>query len=164
MAIPTHYDIDYSCGHSETRDLSEKPAGSRAGYAEFLARGKCWECFKKSNDRKNSASRKKFLEEKNASAVADSKKLGLPQLQGSAKQVPWATSVRVELIQSAHDVLVMGESPLMSDQEFDEKILEPAKLIRRAGWWLSNKDADVEDLEELVNDVEELDTCENPFE
>lgn len=164
MAIPTTYEIDYSCGHSESRDLSDKPAGSRAGYAQFLAKGKCRDCFIKSSNRKNSAQRKKFLEELNQEKMADSKKLGLPELHGTDKQVPWATAVRVELIQAAHDNLVMGSDAVMSEEEFDSKILEPAKLIRRAGWWIDNKDTDAEDLEELVNDVEERDTCENPFE
>lgn len=28
MSIPTTYDIEHKCGHEETRDLSDVPAGT----------------------------------------------------------------------------------------------------------------------------------------
>ncbi|MEU7993094.1 hypothetical protein [Rothia amarae] len=161
----TEFEVNYSCGHSEIRDLSDKRPGERLGFKSFLERGKCKECFVKSATRKNSAETKKFLEQKYQEAVEESRKLELPGLEGSEKQVSWGTSVRLELLQAAYDQLVMGDEAMMSEEEFEEKILVPTRSIGTAKWWLNNREAESEELEELVADVEERDLLsENPFE
>lgn len=47
MAIPTVFTIDFKCGYTEERDLSDKAAGRRKGFASWLASQDCTECFKK---------------------------------------------------------------------------------------------------------------------
>ena len=37
MAVQSKFEIDFACGHTETRDLSVKPAGKRKGFANWLS-------------------------------------------------------------------------------------------------------------------------------
>jgi hypothetical protein len=41
MAVKTIWNIDFSCGHSDARDLSDRPADERAGFARWLAERPC---------------------------------------------------------------------------------------------------------------------------
>ncbi len=41
MAVKTIWPIDHTCGHHADRDLSDRPADRRAGFAEWLARQEC---------------------------------------------------------------------------------------------------------------------------
>ena len=97
-------------------------------------------------------------------AADNAKKLELPELEGSDKQLAWAPIFRNDLIIDAHSDLTEGEDAPMTEEEFDARILTPARSITRAGWWMDNSDADSEDLEELVSTaLDEGDTNENPY-
>ncbi|MCO6751749.1 hypothetical protein KQH21_26885 [Streptomyces sp. IpFD-1.1] len=50
MAVTTIWPIDHTCGHDADRDLSDRPAGRRAGFAEWLARQECTDCWRASNE------------------------------------------------------------------------------------------------------------------
>lgn len=158
MAVKTHYDVTFTCGHTETRDLSDRPAGKRASFAKWLARkGECVDCWKKAHkdDRR--------IEQLDV-AAANAKKLELPDLEGSEAQLAWAPIFRNDLIIGAHSDLTEGDDPAMTEDEFDARILTPARKITRAGWWMDNSEALSEDLEELVSTaLDEGDTNENPF-
>ncbi|MFJ4518236.1 hypothetical protein [Streptomyces sp. NPDC088816] len=41
MAVKTIWPVDHTCGHHADRDLSDRPADRRAGFAEWLARQRC---------------------------------------------------------------------------------------------------------------------------
>lgn len=41
MAVKTIWQITHSCGHHAERDLSDRAADRRAGFAEWLARQEC---------------------------------------------------------------------------------------------------------------------------
>ncbi|AEN10790.1 MULTISPECIES: hypothetical protein [unclassified Streptomyces] len=41
MAVKTIWPIHYACGHQDDRDLTDRPADRRAGFAEWLAKQKC---------------------------------------------------------------------------------------------------------------------------
>lgn len=57
---------------------------------------------------------------------------------------------RYNLFRSVYDDLV--QSGELSEDEFDERVLTPAKRIDRAGWWIDNRDASAAELLELVAD------------
>src|SRR5699024_12706669 len=47
VAIPKTFAIDFSCGHTETKDLSDTPAGKRRGKVFWLGKNYvCSKCFK----------------------------------------------------------------------------------------------------------------------
>lgn len=162
MPVPTEFEIDYSCGHTETKDLSDLPAGSRRGRVKFLEeKGNCFECYKKSNKKKDAAEFKKYVKQQVKQAKIDSEELELPDLEGTDKQIDWATQIRIELIETAREHLVEEK---ISEGEFDSKILEPARRIGSASWWINNRESEPDELEELVNDVAETDLLsENPY-
>ncbi|WP_448810548.1 hypothetical protein [Agromyces bauzanensis] len=163
MAIATVFPVTYACGHSEERDLSDLPAGQRAGRAAWLAKQKCFECFKKAGKRKVS---KEVASERAAllsEAEADQERGGLPVLRGSAKQKDWALTVRFQLLRDAYELVQSGQ---LDEPGFEEQILVPARRIDAAHWWIDNRDANVEDLAELLADSglgAELVSNENPY-
>jgi hypothetical protein len=158
MAIKTVWPVTYTCGHIEDRDLSDKPAGKRAAsgrwYGEHLV---CGKCFKKDSgssesEKERDASHEAEAEELRAEAVRD----GLPvDLVGTDKQVPWALRIRGELIRGAYTTLV--ETEQMTDTEFQVSVLEAARPLDRARWWIDNRDQDAAHLPELLADPAVLD-------
>jgi len=165
MAIPTIWPITYTCGHVENRDLSDKPAGKRSGSAKWYgAKFTCSRCFKKANgsgetDAERDARHAKEADERRAEAERD----GLPvDLVGSEKQVDWALRVRQQLLRGAYTALV--EEGDLDDADYEATVLEPARPIDRARWWIDNRDIDPVDLPELLADpgaLEDGATTEN---
>lgn len=158
------FTIDHKCGHSEEHDLSKKIAGERRRFAQWLSERQCRSCWKKSADRKDS---KEFTAHKAAKleeARADQERFGLPILTGSEGQAKWGLTSRHALLRAAYAEQV--EAGEMSEDEFDQQILEPAKKIDFAGWWIDNREASVAELMELVNDPGERASGggnENPY-
>jgi len=161
MTVQSTFGIDFACGHSETRNLSDRPAGKRKSFANWLGQQQCTQCWKAENkdDR---------LEERREAAEVDAKKLGLPTLEGSEKQLEWAPLFRDSIIKKAHEELCRGDDAEMRDSEFEKRILVHARQITRAGWWMDNSDSEPEDLEELVGTALDDDEgarngTENPY-
>lgn len=156
MSAATHLPVAYKCGHTEDRDLSDKPAGERARsarwYGEHLV---CSRCFKKqqgtdSGDR--AAREAKELAEATEAAERD----GLPPaLIGTEKQAAWALQVRHRMIRNAYAELV--EAGTLDDADFQADVLEPAARIDRARWWIDNRDQPATDLPELLADPGTID-------
>lgn len=156
MAIATKFKIKFTCGHSEIKDLSDVPSGKRHDRARYMGKTYiCNKCFKQVD--------KENLAKHNAQLLAEAEVFEeeheLPELTGSEKQISWATKVRYELLSAALEIV---EDP--------EELLEPARTIGWAGWWIDYKDADAEEVLELVQtgarkaqDREERVESENPF-
>ncbi|GAA3278235.1 hypothetical protein [Nesterenkonia halobia] len=155
MAIPTTFDIEYTCGHTETTDLSATPAGKRKGRAFGLGKNLvCSKCFKKKGKEELAKQNQQTLIEAGEQAEA----LDLPELDGTEKQVDWATRARYEALASIQDDAAEATAA---------KTIDAAKQLVRAGWWIDNttdKELDAEDLVELITTAAE-DTdwveCEN---
>jgi len=148
MSVATAWPITYKCGHTEDKDLSFKPAGDRAGYAKWAA-GKltCSACFAKAPKSVPAAVAAARASEAEA-ATSWAQKYDLPPFVGSECQVAWAIRSRHTLIQSAYDVHVtVGE---WDETDFEERVLEPARLLDRPSWWIDNLEAAGVDVPELV--------------
>ena len=75
-------------------------------------------------------------------------KYDLPTFVGSDRQVAWAIRSRHTLIQSAYDVHVtVGK---WDETDFEEQVLEPARVLDRPSWWIDNREALGVDVPELV--------------
>lgn len=144
MAIQRTFEINFECGHSETRDLSDKPAGKRKSFANWLSQQNCFSCWKEETKDERAAQRRE-------AAAQNAVKLGLPELEGSEKQLEWAPIFRDSVIQNAHEELCRGEDAALTEEEFEERIMSHARMITRAGWWMDNSESEPEDLEELVS-------------
>lgn len=163
MAIPTKLPIEFSCGHTETKDLSHKPAGKRKAHAFGLGKNfVCSRCFKK----QGRANLERQDQELLADAMGFEEDHGLPELQGSDKQIKWATRIRYAVLTDILD----SESPI---QQYEAaNTLETAKRLTHAGWWIDNlretADLDMDDLIELITTgADDTDddhiASENPF-
>lgn len=163
MAIKKVYEIDFPCGHTEDRDLSDKPAGKRAGLAAWLAEnGSCSACFR-SKPRPDSPEwiAAKAAEDEARQARADA--FGLPPLIGSEKQIPYGFKVRDLLIGAVYEHVEAGS---ISEDEFAATIIQPALVVDKASWWIDKKDAEADDLAELLADSGIGDagaSTDNPF-
>lgn len=157
MAIKTHYNITFACGHKEQRDLSTREAGKRASFASWLAKQDCGKCFRKKSSEADRLGRMSIAEV----FELDCK---LEPLRGSEAQLMWAPIIRMDILVRSHKHLVIDEE--VSEEAFDERVLNFARKIGHARWWFDNKDADGEDVEELVSTAyhdEDQVTEENPF-
>ena len=89
------YNVKFSCGHEEVRELFGKVSEREKRIAYWQAKGICSECYKKIQEEKRKEQEAK-LEEKSA---------GLPELEGTEKQVAWAKKIRLEKIEQLTEVL-----------------------------------------------------------
>lgn len=140
MAIATKYKIKFSCGHLEVKDLGATPAGKRASKARWLGEQyTCVKCFKKADQ--------KELEKLNADILADAEVFedenNLPELQGTEKQLPWATRLRFQL-------LTDGLEQVGSETDQAQQLLAAARTITRCGWWIDYKEASTDEVFEVV--------------
>lgn len=140
MAIATKYPITFTCGHKMTADLASVPAGKRASRAHWMSKNQvCGKCFK--------AKSLEDLGKENQQTLLDAdvfeQEHDLPELTGSEKQIPWATRVRYQL-------LAEGLEELDGDTEKTEELMAAARTITRSGWWIDYKDADADEIFEVV--------------
>lgn len=162
MSIPTTYDITHSCGHSESRDLSDVPAGQRAGKVAWWSEKPCFTCFRAKNRRTLSKEVQAERDAKHEDALADQERSGLPILRGSDKQVKWAIDTRYDLLRGAYTDLV--EEGELDEAGFEEQVLELARRIDLAKWWIDNREATSSMLLELLADPGvDAGVNENPY-
>lgn len=138
MAIATSLSIEYKCGHTQSTDLSKVPAGRRKAHAYGLGKNRvCGRCFAAGNDE----GREAFLAERNAQTLAEAESFendhDLPPLQGSEKQMSWATRTRYERLSTALEEFT-GDGG-MSDEDFESRFLVPARRVLKPSWWIDIK-------------------------
>ncbi len=161
MAIATTPSVQFKCGPSEAKGLPSTPPGKRKAKAFGLGRNfVCFRCFK--------ASRRDEFDKHNQDQLIQAQGFdeehGLPELTGSDRQVRWSTTVRYQVLTELIDAAETRPGPFDAEQ-----IIEVAKALVRAGWWLDNtndKDLDVDDLLTLITtavDEDNLVATENPF-
>jgi hypothetical protein len=164
MAVKTHWDIDHACGHTSRADLSERAADQRAGYARWLAKRECSDCWR-ANHQRDAEQTAAWLEAKRAQELADAEawqeQFRMPPLDGPARAVPWASTVRHQLVTAAYTALV-SEGNL--DEADWQELEDRARSVTRAGWWIDQRDTDPADLPELLTAAADSDrTNENPY-
>ncbi|MEU4180801.1 hypothetical protein [Streptomyces sp. NPDC026589] len=163
MAVKTIWPITHSCGHHTARDLSGRAADRRAGFAEWLAKQECTDCWRtaKEGDEQDKAA---WLEAKRAKEQAESEawseQYRMPPLEGTERAVAWGVRCRHQVLAAAYTALVLeGET----DEREWEAIEEAARLVTRAGWWIDQRSSEPGDLAELLQAATEADRpTENP--
>lgn len=164
MTVKTLWQIDHACGHRTERDLSDRAADRRAGFAEWLAKQPCTDCWRAAkND--NEADKAAWLEakraEEQAASEAWSQQYRLPPLEGTERAVAWGVRCRHQVLAAAYTALVLEGETSDTDWEITE---ETARTITRAGWWIDQRSSDPEDLTELLQAATDHDRpSENPY-
>jgi hypothetical protein len=153
VAVKTEWDIEFGCGHSETRDLSNKRADERAGYAKWLSSKDCTDCWRTTqSDGQERVSTDEWIRQQRAeevAAVSEWEKLALMgDLSGSEKAVAYGRKCRHGVVSGAYESLVMSGD--LDDDTWLETIERPARMIDKASWWIDNKDCAPGDVGEIV--------------
>ncbi|WP_406149379.1 hypothetical protein [Streptomyces anulatus] len=164
MAVQTHWTIEHPCGHSTVRDLSDRPADRRAGFARWLADKDCTDCWKAAREA-DTESKEEWLAgrraEEQQAAAEWAERFDMPPLEGPERAIDWGQRSRHQLMTAAHAALVIEGSWTEADWTALE---EKARSVGRAGWWIDQRDADGPDLVELLDAAAERDHgTENPF-
>ncbi|MEV6209560.1 hypothetical protein [Kitasatospora sp. NPDC051914] len=164
MAVKKIWTIAHSCGHRTERDLGDRPADRRAGFAEWLARQDCTDCWRvaKSGDEADKAA---WLETKRAAEQAEaeawSAQYRMTPLEGTERGVAWAVRCRHQVLATAYTALVLEGG--MPEAEW-EQIEDRARTVTRAGWWIDQRSSEPADLPELLDAATAADRpTENPF-
>lgn len=89
------YTIQHSCGHEETRQLYGKTSDRERKIA-WLEDQPCSECYQKQLAEERQA--------ENKAAADENKAAGLPELQGSKKQIPWAETIRKKFVKKLLEI------------------------------------------------------------
>jgi len=154
--VKTTWEMHHACGHSVcgtsvSHDLSAKRPSERAGYARSLATTDCSECWKAGRDAAAARRRAAWLTGRRAEELAETEawetRADMPPLDGSDKAIEWGRGVRHQLLAVAHDTLGMA------DDDFAERVENPARHIDSAPWWIDQRDTEPVDLDQLVTDA-----------
>lgn len=138
----TWYYGTFSCGHEGGVDICGI-AKYRKYKAERAFEGLCEECLQKQR------------EEENQKAIKKAKEMGLPDLQGTEKQIAWANVLRVRFVKMAENVIEM-----MKDNEMKSYWYEVLDYILttkiKAIWYIDNKDINaIADIKRVLKQVSE---------
>lgn len=118
--------VTMKCGHDEMKELfgSNKEREKKIWYFKNCCM--CEECEKKAR------------EEANAKVDEESKKLALPQLNGTEKQVAWANSIRSNMIKKLETEL----SKYKDSKNYNIKniVLAFINMKINARWFIDNRD------------------------
>ncbi|MFC4035157.1 hypothetical protein ACFO3J_27335 [Streptomyces polygonati] len=161
--MKTIWNIDFSCGHSDARDLSDRPADERAGFARWLAERPCTDCWRTAHQA-DAAATQQWLAAKRAdeqaAAEAWSTQYAMPPLEGTERAVAWAVRCRHQILAAAYTALVIeGDTAETAWEAMEDK----ARTVTRAGWWLDQRSCEPSDLSGLLDAATEADRpTENP--
>ena len=157
------WDVTHSCGHEASRDLSNRAADRRAGFAAWLATQECTDCWRsaKESDEQDKAA---WLEAKRAEEQTESEawsqQYRMPPLEGTDRAVAWAVRCRHQVLASAYTALVVQGSTTEAEWEAVEAA---ARTVTRAGWWIDQRSSEPGDLTELLDAATNADRpVENP--
>ncbi|MEU3712165.1 hypothetical protein [Streptomyces catenulae] len=164
MAVKTIWQIAHSCGHSAERDLSDRAADRRAGFAGWLAKQECTDCWrasKEDDEQEKAAWLKAKRAEEQAASEAWSQQYRMPPLEGTGRAVAWGVRCRHQVLAAAYTALVLeGET----DETEWAEIEETARTLTRAGWWIDQRFSEPDDLTELLHAATTADRpTENPY-
>lgn len=127
------YDIKHSCGHTVTHNIVG-PEKDRPYQAERLTNRLCSECYRE-------------LQRSEAAAATST----LPALQGSDKQITWATTIRakfvgsIEAFEVEQEALIAQDAGKHTDAEYqavrDQLAAAKAKVFGQAAasWWIDRR-------------------------
>ncbi|TCU43283.1 hypothetical protein [Curtobacterium sp. PhB146] len=135
--IPTEWDITHTCGHTVRKNLSDKPAGQRAGTARWFAKNRqCPACEAEQRAAEDAELR------------AEAERDGMPELVGNDGAVRWAVRIRQEFLRASFRELV--ETNLVDPAVFQRDVLAAARRVTAARWWIDNREIAASDLPELL--------------
>lgn len=134
----------YSCGHEGRTDIWG-PVKNRQWIADKKFSGLCPECQKIEIE--------KEIEKANDESAMQSAKLGLPDLEGTEKQVAWANTLRIQIANKFEEQISFYKEtnpPLaIHFNEIQEFIMQKKKM---ASWYINNRE---DNFKEIIDKIED---------
>ena len=130
------YSVNYTCGHKDEVELFGKYSlrDERIKWLENNA--VCPECYRAAKE----------AERARATQAAAEKNKGLPQLEGSEKQIAWAETIRAGKMEEAKAVLERSLSAATDEQkniaQLVSDIYKKWESTSSAKWWIENRSKD----------------------
>ncbi|MFE7124908.1 hypothetical protein [Streptomyces sp. NPDC057617] len=116
--------ITHSCGHKAERDLSNRAADRRAGFAEWLANRECtdyWRAARTTGEQDKAAWLEARRAEEQAESDAWSAQYRMPPLEGTVRAVAWGVRCRHQILADAYTALVLeGDTSEAQWEEIEE--------------------------------------------
>jgi hypothetical protein len=145
------YDVRFSCGHTEIKDLVGKVVDRERKIEWMESQGLCSECYRAEQTQKT---------------TQQSKSAGLPELEGSEKQVAWANKIRLQMIGIVQDTingLTKGRGTTQIEEQIakigKDGILETLKANAKAkGANEEQTKKAVDQIQSLFNNLDRLNT------
>ncbi|MCP9496091.1 MAG: hypothetical protein MSG64_16710 [Pyrinomonadaceae bacterium MAG19_C2-C3] len=138
------YSINYPCGHTLTEQLYGKIDERYRTIAYRESNGLCGECF--------AAKKVEMRAEENKAAAEESHTLGLVQLEGSEKQVAWATTIRkksLDEISEQFTEAMMLQFPAPERAKF-EACVAWLHSQNQSRFWIDNRERGAQGLLKLA--------------
>lgn len=123
------YDINHPCGHSRREQLYGKHT-ERERCIAWLEGRPCPDCWQEAKQQARAEAAGK--------AGEAAKQEGLPTLAGSEKQVPWATTIRADLLPKIRERIKDLKGPLVHPEMIGE-IDVFVSSIPDAKWWIDRR-------------------------
>jgi hypothetical protein len=143
-------EIEHSCGHTETHNITG-PYKGRDAKAAWLAERPCSDCYRA----KKASEAARQREATNRAAAAANEAEGLPALAGSEKQIAWAETIRAEWIANVRRMMADHEKKFARRDEMEAKgvpadVLDEIDMVTRqiaaeltgqtsAAWWIDHR-------------------------
>ncbi len=129
------YNVTYTCGHTDTVQIYG-PGRDREWKLAREESKLCPECYKKHLDEERAR--------QNAEAAEANQLAGLPQLEGTEKQIAWAESIRKSMIDHIIEYYISqitDEAKAEHPEEYElvMKAFEAIKQHTDASWWIDNR-------------------------
>lgn len=146
------YEVLFACGHTATIQLYGKHLECES-YIQWCRENRvCPDCYEKEKAEEKAERLAEYKKEAEK-AKTEAESLGLPQLEGSPKQVSWAMNIRKELLPLIEEAYNYLDKNFDSKKYKKEVCLNCAKewLNRfqsqtKASFWIDHRDMDARDL------------------
>lgn len=113
------YPVNYACGHSDRMQIYG-PTKDRQRQADAESRKLCPDCYRTQRDAANAA--------QSAVDKAKADAAGLPALLGSDKQIAWAETIRVKMLDEVKPIVINSHAQLLLAQRGQVLLDDPRWL------------------------------------
>ena len=133
-----NYSLTFACGHEGKVHLTGSRNNKEGMIRWYEECGRCPECKRKAFEKE----RQKEIEELNNKIEKIKEEFNLPELNGTEKQVAWATSIRFEKIIGIIEKFNKEDNMTNISKKMQDIFVDQIEKIDDARFWIDNRDAE----------------------
>jgi hypothetical protein len=143
--VQTQWSVFHVCGHRQAHDRTKITQRDRESRARWLATRVCTKCWKSPTPEPTAG-----LGVAQAAVDTRTQVRPLPPLEGTLKQVTWATSIRATLLMRLWEHRAKAA---INPDEFVPRVELLSKDIRKASFWIEHCEVGLDDLEKVLHGI-----------